>query len=851
MDTEDKPVILIADDSRVVRVSLKNILKDDCHLIEAEDGQQAWELLLEHPHVQLIFSDLSMPRLDGHALLEKIRQSEITRIKNLPFIVVTGNEDDAKTRNRLLESGATEIVTKPFDTPSILNLASTLIAPQESESIYILPDESLSSEFIPETAGQQEFMKAASKELSFAIRNKNELAIALVRIDQFDELGDHYSEHAVEHILMNLAEIIRLHIHPDDTVGYLENGLYAILRPASNAIGTRYIGRRILEDLASKQFCLGESEEVISASVGISAPEIKPGTRLKELLLLAESRLKSAIDLGGNRVIDKGNERLQTFDIPVEPEQDSTSLHSSFFDQSFLSPTSSSQSQQHSAPSSKPPLSRSGDSETSPQVADLQRQISLLIQENQDLQAQVLRWHGQSGESEQLRQRVFELESEQQQMQLRISELHTTNRDLEQRLTESTKEKQELMEQGQEHSVTLEQANQFYAEENQQLQSQINALNERSQKAEFAFKEAQQQNTGLRNSITQLKEQLEQVQQQLIDTQRQAQESQPAAQVKKESIANEEFSSGDSSILDQPTESELLFNGFPSSKDSSKLTEPDTELVVDKEEKAPIEKSEAKIPIVNPESISIPVYQHEPEALPKERRPLSSFAIASIILALFLGAGGFFLYQYLQQPQESAVSESIEPEKTVIAKPTERVDRQKEEVAAGNQSLEKTSVVSTETKASPETELRISKPAPQPSPAPATTSVAPAPTPAAPAPTPAAAPAPTSVAPAPTPAAPAPTSAAPSPTPAVTAPTPAVPATTSIPEAMAEPVKAAAEPSEEARLEAELMLRQMAEEEFNQQLRKLGTISGPSKATTSPTSATEAESSNAQPEVTE
>ncbi len=86
MDTEDKPAILIADDSRVVRVSLKNILKDDCQLIEAEDGQQAWELLLEHPHVQLIFSDLSMPRMNGRDLLNKIRESEITRIRNLPFI---------------------------------------------------------------------------------------------------------------------------------------------------------------------------------------------------------------------------------------------------------------------------------------------------------------------------------------------------------------------------------------------------------------------------------------------------------------------------------------------------------------------------------------------------------------------------------------------------------------------------------------------------------------------------------------------------------------------------------------------------------------------------------------------
>jgi hypothetical protein len=187
-----------------------------------------------------------------------------------------------------------------------------------------------------------------------------------------------------------------------------------------------------------------------------------------------------------------------------------------------------------------------------------------------------------------------------------------------------------------------------------------------------------------------------------------------------------------------------------------------------------------------------------------------------MILVLFLGAGGYFLYQYLQQPRESAVSESIEPEKTDITKPIDRVDRQKEEKSVSTQSVEETQVVSTEAKTPPRPELPTSKPTPQPTPAAVITSIAPAPTPVAP------------------------------------APPPAAPATENmtraIPEAMAAPVEpSVAGPSDEARLEAELMLRQMAEEEFNQQLKKLGTTSTPQRTNTSPTTESEADSANTQP----
>jgi diguanylate cyclase (GGDEF)-like protein len=659
MNNRDKPVILIVDDSRVVRLSLKNILKNDCQLIEAEDGRQAWELLLESPNIRLIFSDLSMPRLDGRGLLQKIRNSEINRIRNTPFIVVTGNEDESSVRGELQDMGATEVVSKPFDPARIVSFVSTLVSQQENESYMLLAEEDHQTEHLPDLLKQKDFMVSASKELSFAIRNKNELAIALLRIDQFDQLESHYSQPAIEHILMTTAEIILQHIHPDDIIAYFGGGLFAMLRPASNAIGTRYIGRRITEDLTAKQFYLGESGDVVSASIGISAPQIKPGIRLKELILLAEGRLKAAIDLGGNRVIDKGNDTL----LPVAPPSDSapgmtaeteftSSLHNDCIKSSYLRLGGASELAESRLANQTQDLEE--------KIGKQQSQIQSLGQENRDLQNQVERLRKQSGESEQLRRRVFELESEQQQMQLKLNELSFNNHEMKKRAETAEAAHKQLFENEEEKSITLKQANQFYEQENIQLQGQLEALNNRAQKAELAQRRSEQLVISLKDNIKLLRAQMEQMQNQLVEAQQQTTQAALSPVVNAaldrppEDVDTAPLLDEDTHIEKPSSDNDLIIDGFPSSKPLPAADTPAPVVHLFNEPEVPDrrEKAQSRLapsPSIEPErpNLSIPVYRPETrEKESRQRRPLSSFTIASLILFLLLALGGGYLYYY-------------------------------------------------------------------------------------------------------------------------------------------------------------------------------------------------------------
>lgn len=121
----EKPRVLIADDSRIVRATLIKRIQGVFDFREAFDGQNAWETLLLDPTIRVVITDLTMPRLDGYGLLERIRSSKISRIRTVPVIVISGSDEQAE-RDRVKAAGATELITKGIATAQLLSHLSVL-----------------------------------------------------------------------------------------------------------------------------------------------------------------------------------------------------------------------------------------------------------------------------------------------------------------------------------------------------------------------------------------------------------------------------------------------------------------------------------------------------------------------------------------------------------------------------------------------------------------------------------------------------------------------------------------------------------------------------------------------------
>ncbi len=115
-----KQRLLIVDDSKVIRVTARKILQDHFETVEAVDGENAWEYLNNSEPFSLVVSDLTMPKLDGYGLLERIRSSHLPQIRDLPVIVITGSNDSESTKARATQAGATDFIGKPFDSVHLL-----------------------------------------------------------------------------------------------------------------------------------------------------------------------------------------------------------------------------------------------------------------------------------------------------------------------------------------------------------------------------------------------------------------------------------------------------------------------------------------------------------------------------------------------------------------------------------------------------------------------------------------------------------------------------------------------------------------------------------------------------------
>jgi two-component system, chemotaxis family, sensor kinase CheA len=109
--TNGNPVLLLAEDSDFFRAQIKQYLEQDGFtVLEAPDGQAAWELLLDHvQEICAVVTDIEMPRLTGLELTQRIRGD--ARLGQLPVIALSSlaaDEDIARSK----AAGANEHLVK-------------------------------------------------------------------------------------------------------------------------------------------------------------------------------------------------------------------------------------------------------------------------------------------------------------------------------------------------------------------------------------------------------------------------------------------------------------------------------------------------------------------------------------------------------------------------------------------------------------------------------------------------------------------------------------------------------------------------------------------------------------------
>ncbi len=111
-----RPLVLVADDDPdILSLITLRLELDGFEVIGAPDGERAVEAALERtPDLALI--DVTMPKLDGYEVSERLRHDE--RTSAIPIILLTARVQDSDVA-RGIEAGADDYVKKPFSTADL------------------------------------------------------------------------------------------------------------------------------------------------------------------------------------------------------------------------------------------------------------------------------------------------------------------------------------------------------------------------------------------------------------------------------------------------------------------------------------------------------------------------------------------------------------------------------------------------------------------------------------------------------------------------------------------------------------------------------------------------------------
>ncbi len=276
--------ILFVDDSKLMRLSGRKILANDFDVVLAENAAEARKLLDADPTIQLMFSDLNMPGDSGYDLLSELRTSSEPRLRDLPAIILTGSDDQENERQRALELGATDFISKPFRASELMARARAHASHKEAARRLRQLEQQHHTD-LPTGLGNRRYcLQRLDQALSFARRHHQPLTLVHLHLDGLEvlveELGPPYGTSALGRIGRVLARSIRR----EDTVYRTGKESFTFMLPATDAAGAEILRDRFVPDLEALGLRPDGGALNVQCRFSIQSPGTEANLECEELL---------------------------------------------------------------------------------------------------------------------------------------------------------------------------------------------------------------------------------------------------------------------------------------------------------------------------------------------------------------------------------------------------------------------------------------------------------------------------------------------------------------------------------------------------------------------------------------
>ncbi len=297
--------ILIIDDDNASRDEVKRILNtsgifDDYY--EASDGVEGFKILI-NKYVDIILCDVDMPGIDGIKFLSMKRARP--EFNDIPVIMLTGMAD-VKVKVQSLELGASDYVTKPFESAELI--ARVKVHSKIKRLQDELREKNRKLEELSNTDGltklynRRYFMELFDLEFERSKRYGSDLSFIMMDIDNFKNFNDTYGHLLGDRILVEVARVLKDNLRVNDQIGRYGGEEFALMMPETDPEGSKVVAERHRRNIS--EFVMREQgkELSITISLGVAShpnPEVES---LDDLIKLADDALLEAKREGRNRI---------------------------------------------------------------------------------------------------------------------------------------------------------------------------------------------------------------------------------------------------------------------------------------------------------------------------------------------------------------------------------------------------------------------------------------------------------------------------------------------------------------------------------------------------------------------
>ncbi|MCB9614688.1 MAG: diguanylate cyclase [Sandaracinus sp.] len=299
------PVVLVADDDRLVREKVGALLRGRGYAVElVGDGAAALERAAKGD-VGLFLLDVLMPGLGGLEACRLLKSLARDREAFWPVVLLTAqNDNDSRVQG--LRLGADDYVGKPFDERELLARVDGLLRIRAMHDELASAKQRLEALAVTdELTGLYNFRYLSTRlreELKRAERHREPLACAMLDVDRFKRINDDLGHDVGDIVLREVARRVRGAVREIDVVARYGGDELLLILPSTPFSGALTVASRVWNDVRVAPIRANGQEVRVTTSIGVALYPSRDVTDAEALLRAADQALYQAKRDGRDRI---------------------------------------------------------------------------------------------------------------------------------------------------------------------------------------------------------------------------------------------------------------------------------------------------------------------------------------------------------------------------------------------------------------------------------------------------------------------------------------------------------------------------------------------------------------------